>query len=68
MFWDSEGVKLTHCISKSTTVTGGTYEDVTKRSFFQHCAKKAPKSLQLCFSSRQRSSSSGCSYSSVFRR
>jgi len=28
MFWDSEGVILTHCVPKSTTVTGQTYEDV----------------------------------------
>ena len=28
MFWDSEGVILTRCIPKSTTVTGETYEDV----------------------------------------
>jgi hypothetical protein len=34
MFWDSEGVILTHCVSKSTTVTGATYEDVLQ-SYFQ---------------------------------
>jgi len=28
MFWDSEGMILTHCIPKSTTVTGETCEDV----------------------------------------
>jgi len=28
MFWGSKGVILTHCIPKSTTVTGETYEDV----------------------------------------
>ena len=47
MFWDVEGVILTHCVPKSTTVTGQTCEDVL-RSFFQHCAKNGPKRLQLC--------------------
>jgi len=28
MFWDSEGVVLTHCVPKGTTVTGQSYEDV----------------------------------------
>ena len=28
MFWDSEGVIITLCVLKSTTVTGETYEDV----------------------------------------
>ena len=28
MFWDSEGVIITHCVPKGTTVTGQSYEDV----------------------------------------
>ena len=28
-FWDSEGVILTHCVHKSTTVKCETYENVT---------------------------------------
>src|SRR5215469_4031436 len=47
MFWDNEGVILTHCVPKSTTVMGETYEDML-RSFFQHCVKNGPKRLQLC--------------------
>ena len=47
MFWDSEGVMLTHCVPKSTTVTGETYEDAL-RSFFHHCVKNGPNRLQLC--------------------
>ena len=47
MFWDSEDVILTHCVPKSTTVTDETYEEVF-RSFFQHCVKNGPQSLQLC--------------------
>ena len=46
MFWDIKGVILTHCVPKSKTVTGETYEDVL-RSFFQHCVKNGPKRLQL---------------------
>jgi histone-lysine N-methyltransferase SETMAR len=30
MFWDSEGLILTHCFPKSTTVTGETYEDMNE--------------------------------------
>ena len=47
MFWDSEGVILTHCVPKSTTVTGETYENVLQ-SFFQYCVKNGPKRLLLC--------------------
>jgi hypothetical protein len=42
MFWDSEGVIFTHCVPKSTKVTGETYQDVL-RSFFQHCLKNVPE-------------------------
>ena len=48
MFWDSEGVILTHCVPKSTTVMGETMKMCYKRSFFQHCVKNGPKRLQLC--------------------
>jgi hypothetical protein len=41
MFWESEGVILTHCVPNSKTVTGETYEDVLR--FFQHCVKNGPK-------------------------
>lgn len=30
MFWDSDGIILTHCIPKGTTVTGASYQDVLK--------------------------------------
>ena len=49
MLWDSEGVTLTHCIPKSTTVTGGTYEDVLRRKFLPALREKGPKSLHLRF-------------------
>jgi len=48
MFWDSEGVILTHCIPKSTTVTGETYEDVLRTKFLPTLREKRPKRLQLC--------------------
>ena len=57
MFWDSEGVTLTHCFPNSTTVTGVTYEDVLRKKFLPTLHEKGPKRLQLCFSSQQRSSS-----------
>jgi len=47
MFWNSEGVILTHFVPKSTKVKGETYEDVL-RSFFQHCVKNGTKRLQFC--------------------
>ena len=43
MFWDSEGVILTHCVPKSTTVTGGTYEDVLRTKFLRALHEKLPK-------------------------
>ena len=43
MFWDSEGVILTHCVPKSTTVTGETYEDVLRTKFLPALREKWPK-------------------------
>ena len=48
MFWDSEGMILTHCVPKSTTVTGQTYEDVLWTKFLPALREKGPKRLQLC--------------------
>jgi len=47
MFWDSEGVILTQCVPKSTTVMGETYEDVLWTKFFPALREKRPR-LQLC--------------------
>ncbi|PSN47782.1 hypothetical protein C0J52_15225 [Blattella germanica] len=33
MFWDSDGVILTHCVPRGTTVTGAFYQDVLKNKF-----------------------------------
>ena len=43
MFWDSEGMILTHCIPKSTTVTGETYKDVLRTKFLPALREKRPK-------------------------
>jgi len=43
MFWDSEGVILTHCVLKSTTVIGETYEDVLRTKFLPALREKWPK-------------------------
>jgi len=43
MFWDSEGVILTHCVPKSTTVTGEIYEDVLRTKFLPALLEKWPK-------------------------
>ena len=43
MFWDSEGVILTHCVPKSTTVMGETYEDVLRMKFLLALREKRPK-------------------------
>ena len=48
MFWDSEGVILTHCFPKSTAVTGETYEDVLRTKFLPALRENGPKRLQLC--------------------
>jgi len=49
MFWDSEGVILTHCVHKSTTVTGQTYEDVLRTKFLPALRKKRPKKVAAVF-------------------
>jgi len=43
MFWDSEGVILTHCVPKGTTVTGKTYEDVLRTKFLPALREKWSK-------------------------
>ena len=48
IFWDSEGVILTHCVPKGTTVTGQSYEDVLRTKFLPALREKGPKRLQLC--------------------
>lgn len=42
MFWDSEGVILTHCVPKGTTVTGVSYENVLKNKFLPAVQQKLP--------------------------
>jgi hypothetical protein len=49
MFWDSEGVILTHCIPKKTTVTGETYEDVLRTKFLPALREKRPKMVAAVF-------------------
>ena len=48
-FWDSEGVILTHCIPKSTTVMGETYEDVLRTKFLPALREKRPKKAAAVF-------------------
>jgi hypothetical protein len=43
MFWDSEGVILTHCVSKCPTVTSETYEDVLRTKFIPTLCEKQPQ-------------------------
>ena len=43
MFWDSEGVILTHYVPKGTTVTGLSYEDVLRTKFLPALREKRPK-------------------------
>jgi len=43
MFWDSEGMILTHCVPKGTTVTGKTYENVLRTKFLPALREKWPK-------------------------
>ena len=49
MFWDSEGVILTHCVPKSKTVTGETYEDVLRKKFLLALRKKRPQKAAAVF-------------------
>jgi len=43
MFWDSEGMILTHCVPMSTKVMGETYEDVLQTKFLPALHEKRPK-------------------------
>ena len=49
MFWDSEGMILTHCIPKSTTVMGQTYEDVLQTKFLPALREKRPEKVAAVF-------------------
>jgi histone-lysine N-methyltransferase SETMAR len=49
MFWESEGMILTHCIPKKTKVTGGTYEDVLRTKFLPALREKRPKNVAAVF-------------------
>ena len=49
MFWDSEGVILTHCVRKSTTVTGETYDDVLRTTFLPALREKRPNKVAAVF-------------------
>jgi hypothetical protein len=49
MFWNSEGVILTHWVPKGSTVTGETYEDVLRAKFLPAMREQGPKKMQLCF-------------------
>jgi len=48
-FWDSEGAILTHCVPKSTTVTGETYEDVLHTTLLPALREKRPKKAAAVF-------------------
>ncbi|PSN48634.1 Mariner Mos1 transposase [Blattella germanica] len=41
MLWDSDGVILTHCVPRGTTVTGASYQDVLKNKFLPALREKA---------------------------
>lgn len=50
MFWDSDGVILTHCVPKGTTVTGASYENVLKNKFLPALQQKRPgKAARVLF-------------------
>jgi len=49
MFWESEGVILTHCVPKSTRVMGQTYEDVLRTKFIPALREKRPKNVAAVF-------------------
>ena len=49
MFWDSEGVILNHCVPKSTTVRGETYEDVLQKTFLPALGEKRPQKAAAVF-------------------
>ncbi|PNF22853.1 hypothetical protein B7P43_G16600 [Cryptotermes secundus] len=43
MFWDSDGVILTHCVPKGTTLTGASYQDVLKNKLHPALREKRPE-------------------------
>mgnify|MGYP003623263763 CR=1 FL=1 len=43
MFWDSDGVILTHCVPEGTTVTGASYENVLKNKLLPALREKRPE-------------------------
>ena len=43
MFWDSDGVILTHCIPQGTTVTGASHEDVLRNKLLPALQEKRPE-------------------------
>ena len=43
MFWDSEGVILTHCVPKGTTVTAASYEHVLRTKLLPALQAKRPE-------------------------
>jgi len=49
MFWNRKGVILTHCVPKSATVTGETYEDVLRKKFLPALHEKRPKMAAAVF-------------------
>lgn len=49
MFWDSEGVILTHCVPKSTTVTGASYEAVLTSKLLPALQQKRPNKGPIRF-------------------
>jgi len=49
IFWNSEGVILTHFVPKSTTVTGETYEDVLRTKFLPALREKWPRKAAALF-------------------
>ena len=73
--WENDGSHVlrqrkrdTHCVPKSTTVTGETYEDVLQTKFLPASREKRPKKAAAVLSSQQRSSSLGGSCSPVFQQ
>ena len=49
MFWNSEGVILTHCVPKSATLTGETYEDMLRTTFLPALREIRPNKAAAVF-------------------
>ena len=49
MFWDSEGLILTRCVPKCTTVTSENYEDVLRTNFLPTLYEKRPQNTAALF-------------------